>query len=86
MPKPRSYYYLVDGLDSEKGGLVKRALESVPDLQGVVVSAIHGVIKVRSPRDPLLQVRMACEITGITLRTELKRRHLISKPRKRDES
>ncbi len=77
MPKPRSYYYLVDGLGPEKGVMIKRAMEMVPDVQAVIVSLSHGVVEVRSLQEPTTQVKMACEIAGTAFRMQIKRKHLV---------
>jgi len=76
MPKPRSYFYLIDGLGPEKGEMIKRALGMVPDVRAIIVSVPHGVVEVRSLQNPITQVKMACEIAAITFRTQIKRRHL----------
>ena len=76
MPKPRSYYYLIDGLSPEKAVLIQRTMGMVPDVQAVIVSVTHGVVEVRSLQNPATQMKMACEITGITFRMQIKRRHL----------
>lgn len=72
----RSFIYLIDGLNVERGQRLKSALEHVPDITGVVVRPNHGVIQVEANRDPEEQVRMACTVVGIAFRVKMKRRNL----------
>lgn len=76
MAKGRSYFYLIDSLTAEKGQMIKRAMEQVPDVEAVIVGVNHGVIEVRAARDPMVQLKMACEIAGTTFRIQVKRKHL----------
>lgn len=76
MPRARSYYYLLDGLTAEKGGVIRRALETLPGIEAINVSPAHGVVEVIAASDPIEQVKMACEIARIAFRMQLKRRHL----------
>jgi hypothetical protein len=69
----RTFYYLVDKLDSSKAILLKRTLRGVPDIEDAEVSANRGVVKVKARRDMADQIRMACDIVGVTFRTRVNR-------------
>ncbi len=70
----RSYFYLIDGLTPEKGQQMKRALEELSEVAGVVVRPTQGVIEVQSSKDPEAQVQMACSIIGTSLRVKIAKR------------
>lgn len=72
----RSFLYLIDGLNVERGHRLKRALEQVPGVAKVTVQADQGVIEVRASRDPEIQVKMACSIAGTVFRVKMKKRSL----------
>lgn len=72
----RSFFYLIDGLNPERGQRLKKALEQLDGVNGVIVRPDHGVIEVQSARDPEEQVKMACTIVGTTFRVKVKKRSL----------
>jgi hypothetical protein len=69
----RSFYYLVDKLDSPKAILLKRALRGIPEIEEVDVSVNRGSISIKAKRDLTDQVHMACDIVGVTFRTQVKK-------------
>jgi hypothetical protein len=72
----RSFFYLIDGLNAERGQRLKRALEQLDEVNGVKVHLDHGVIEVQASRDPEAQVKMACTIVGTIFRVKVKKRSL----------
>ena len=76
MAKTRSFFYVVDRLTPEKGKMIKKALEMVPDVAAVNVGLSHGVVEVQAARDPEAQIKMACEIVGSSYRMRVQRKHL----------
>jgi len=72
----RSYFYLLDGLNIERGQRLRKALEQLDEISGVIVRPDHGIIEVQASRDPELQVKMACSIVGTTFRVKVNRRSL----------
>jgi hypothetical protein len=72
----RSYFYLLDGLNVERGQRLKKALEQLDEISGIIVRADHGIIEVQSSRDPESQVKMACAIVGTTFRVKVNKRSL----------
>ncbi len=72
----RSFLYLIDGLNPERGERLKKALEQVAEITGVIVRPAHGVVEVHALRDPEHHVRMACAIVGTSFRVKMKRRNL----------
>jgi hypothetical protein len=76
-PMARSFYYLVDGLTTERGERLKRALEQVPSVTGVIIRPTHGTVEVQSNRDPEDNVKMACAIAGTVFRVKINKRSLM---------
>lgn len=72
----RSFFYLIDGLNAERGQRLKKALEQIAEIAGVVVRPSHGVIEVQANRDPEEQVKMACAVVGVAFRVKMKKRNL----------
>ena len=72
----RAFFYLIDGLTSEKAVRLKRALEQVTDIIGVIVRPSHGVLEVQSNRDVEDEVKMACSLAGTSFRVRIKKRSL----------
>lgn len=72
----RSFFYLIDGLNVERGQRLKKALEQIPEIGVVVVRPDHGVLEVQANRDPEERVRMACNLVGLAIRVKMKRRNL----------
>lgn len=69
----KHYHYIVDGLTDEKAALLKRSLTIVPDIKSAQVSASRGTVDVEARRDVADEVRVACEVAGITFRTRMRR-------------
>jgi len=72
----RSFLYLIDGLNPERGQRLKKALDQVAEITGVIVRPTHGVVEVHAPRDPEHHVKMACAIVGTSFRVRMKKRSL----------
>jgi hypothetical protein len=68
MPRGRQYYYLVDGLTDESARIVRRGLEVIGDVTAVDVSVARSMVEVRAYRDVEAQVRLACDVAGVTFR------------------
>ena len=69
----RSFYCLVDKLDSPKAILFKRALRVTPEIEEADVSVNRGSITIKAKRDLTEQIHMACDIVGVTYRTRSKK-------------
>jgi hypothetical protein len=72
----KSFFYLLDGLNAERGQRLKKALEQLNEVAGVIIRPDHGVIEVQAARDPESHVRMACAIVGTTFRVKINKRSL----------
>lgn len=68
MPRAKQYYYLVDGLTDESAQIVRRGLAVVGDVTDVQVSVGRSMVEVLAYRDVEAQVRLACDVAGITYR------------------
>lgn len=69
----KHYHYIVDGLTDEKAALLKKSLTIVPDIRAAEVSASRGTVDVEARRDVADEVRVACDVAGVTFRTRMRR-------------
>ena len=69
----RSFYYLIDKLDSPKAILLKRTLGGIPEIEDVEVSVSRGSLTIKAKSDMTDQIRMACDIVGATFRARVKK-------------
>ncbi len=70
---PKSYFYIVDGLTAASGETIRKSLSIVADIKSVSVDPGRGTVEVKAFRDVEDNVRLACEVAGVTFRTRLRR-------------
>jgi hypothetical protein len=76
MAKKKSFYYVIDGLDAEKGETLKNALSPVSDIHSVTVRPREGLVEVIAVRNVEQEVKVACEVAGTSFRIRAKKRQL----------
>jgi hypothetical protein len=76
MAKNKSFYYIIDGLNEEKGELLKKALSPVTDIQSITVRSREGLLEIIAPRNVEQEVKIACDVAGTTFRLRAKKRQL----------
>jgi len=72
MPRAKQFYYVIDGLDDESALVIKKGLSVVGDVKDVQVNVGRGMAEVQAYRDVEAQVRLACDVAGVTFRTRAK--------------
>lgn len=70
---PKSFAYIVDGLTDQSAALLKKSLSIVSDIKSVAVDPGRGTVEVKAYRDVEDNIRVACDVAGITFRTRLRR-------------
>ncbi|HUV07021.1 MAG TPA: hypothetical protein VMX75_04775 [Spirochaetia bacterium] len=69
----RSFYYLIDNLNTERAVKIKNALRVIPFIKQSNIRVNKGMIEVIATKNVEDQIRMACDIAGATFRTSLKK-------------
>ena len=72
MAKLKLYTYIIDGLSSEKGDKIKKALQKIPEIKSITVDAAQGTVAIYSAKDHEIEIKYACEIAGASFRIKLK--------------
>ena len=70
--KPKLFRYVVDMLDTNSAEIISKSLRALPDISGVAVYPNRGTVEIRAKRDMEDQVRMACDIAKVRVRTRMK--------------
>ena len=70
------YYYLLDKLNQENAEVLKKALKTANSITGVETRVRQGLLEVLSSRNPEKELKMACDIAGVVLRREVKKKDL----------
>jgi hypothetical protein len=73
MARAKTYYYVVDSLDTEKGEKIRSALREISAIQAIGIRVSAGVVEVQSTKDVETEVQMACTVVGCTFRTRVKK-------------
>ena len=76
MGRLKSYYYIVDRLTAQKAPVLKRALQTISAVEESIIHVEEGVIEVIAAREVEDQIRIACEVAGVALRTRIKKRRM----------
>lgn len=71
MAKGKEYGYLLDGLNSERAEIIKRALQSIPEIKSITIHPAQGTVKLIATRDPEQQMKLACDVAGCIFRLKL---------------
>ena len=74
--KGKLFIFIVDGVSAANSDKLKNALKAVDIITNVKIDLQRGLLEVGAKRNPELQVKMACELVGCTLRTEVKKRQI----------
>ncbi len=74
MGKSKSYSYIIDGLSSDKGEKIKRALQNISEIQSITVSVQNGTIDLISKKDVEIEMKYACEIAGASFRVQINKK------------
>ncbi|MBN2509962.1 MAG: hypothetical protein JXB03_06785 [Spirochaetales bacterium] len=74
MKKPKVFKYVIDSLTPEKAEKLKIALESVDSIKGIRISTVTGILEVQALRNVYDEICIATKFSGVTIRTEVKKR------------
>ena len=72
MSKLKSFTYIIDGLSTEKGEKIKKALQNIPEIKSITVDVIQGTVELFSTKDTEIEVKLACDIAEATFRVKIK--------------
>jgi len=76
MARAKSYFFVIDNMDGPKALLLKWGLLELNSVVDVKYDTHSGLIEVVATRKIEDGVQNACQVAGLTLRTEVKRKHL----------
>ena len=68
----KSYIYLIDSLSDANAPVLRTALETIPGVKKVLISPVKGLIEVQAKSDVTDSVKLACDVAGLKLRTQVK--------------
>ena len=72
MAKLKSFTYIIDGLSTDKGEKIRKALQNIPEIKSITVNAIEGTVALLSTKDHEIEMKYACDIAGASLRVKIK--------------
>ncbi len=74
MSKLKSYTYLIDGLNPEKGVKIKKVLQKIPEIKSITVDIPGGTVELFSPKDFETEMKYASELAGTSFRIQIKKK------------
>ena len=72
MSKLKSFTYIIDGLSTEKGEKIKKALQNIPEIKSITVDATQGTVELLTNKDFEVEMKYACDIAGASFRVQIK--------------
>jgi hypothetical protein len=72
MAKTKQYSYIIDGLSMEKGEIIKKALQKIPEIKSITTDITQGTVDIISSKDHETEIKYACEIAKASFRVQLK--------------
>ena len=79
MSKSKTYSYIIDGLSSDNGEKIKKALQNISDIKSITVNVLSGTVDIISVKNVETEVKYACSIAGTSFRVRIdKKRGLFS--------
>ena len=79
MAKQKQYSYIIDGLSTDNGEKIKKALQNIPEIKSITINSSSGTIDLISTKDAELEVKYASQIAGAIFRVKIdKKRSLFS--------
>ncbi len=76
MARVKPFFYLIDGLNREKGEQIRHSLKALTEIEDARFSVDQGVIEVLAQKDMEEQVRLACNVANTVFRTKVKKKDL----------
>jgi len=74
MAKSKQYSYIIDGLSSEKGEKIKKALQNIPEVKSITINIQSGTVDLISTKDLEIELKYACDIAGASFRVQIKKK------------
>ncbi|MFW6207713.1 MAG: hypothetical protein ACOC2P_03345 [Spirochaetota bacterium] len=74
MARTKTYYYLIDKLNTSNAGTLKKALQTVDSIKSITIRPNEGLLELISTRNPEDSVKIACDIAGTQFRVRVKGR------------
>jgi len=79
MGKSKTYSYIIDGLSTNNGEKIKRALQNISDIKSITINVHSGTVDIISVKDLETEVKYACAMAGTSFRIRIdKKRGLFS--------
>jgi hypothetical protein len=78
MARYKSYFYIIDMLNSQNGEVIKKSLTVLPDVYDVILRINQGYIEIKASRNMTPSVKVACEIAQVKFRTEASERDILN--------
>jgi len=79
MSKSKTYSYIIDGLSSDNGEKIKKALQNISAIKSITINVHSGTVDIISVKDVETEVKYACIIAGASFRVRIdKKRGLFS--------
>ena len=72
MAKLKIHTYIIDNLSDDKGDKIRKALEKIPEIKSITINTTEGTVALLSTKDHEIELKYACDIAGVSLRTKIK--------------
>jgi len=66
-----TYIYLIDSLNKDNAIILKKALETVPEIKSIVISPVKGLVEIKAKSDITDSLKLACSVANVKLRTKV---------------
>ena len=74
MAKTKQYSYIIDGLTSEKGDKIKKALQNIPEIKSITINVQSGTVDLISGKDAETELKYACDIAAASFRIKINKK------------
>lgn len=74
MAKSKLFTYIVDGLNTNKGEKIRKALQKIPEIKSITIDTIQGTVSLLSTKDHEIEMKYACDIAGADFRIQIKKK------------
>ena len=71
MAKSKQYNYIIDSLSSEKGEIIKKALQKISEIKSITIDVQSGTVGLISSKDAEIELKYACQIAGASFRVKI---------------
>ena len=72
MAKSKLYTYIIDGLSTDKGDRIRKALQNIPEIKSITADVTQGTVELFATKDAEIELKYACDIAGASFRVKIK--------------